>query len=63
MGRLELRVSDDGVGMPHELREHTIGIEGMRERALSGEWHPVCRVAAAQGHGRHTSPARRRRDA
>ena len=33
-GQLELRVSDDGVGMPQELREHTIGIEGMRERAL-----------------------------
>ena len=34
MVRLELRVSDDGVGMPYELREDTIGIEGMRERAL-----------------------------
>jgi two-component system sensor histidine kinase UhpB len=31
---IELSVSDDGVGIPSETREGTIGIEGMRERAL-----------------------------
>lgn len=31
---VELRVSDDGVGMPPHLSGETIGIEGMRERAL-----------------------------
>ena len=33
---VELRVSDDGVGMPSRLNGETIGIEGMRERALLG---------------------------
>ena len=33
-GQIELRVSDDGIGMPRELPQDTIGIEGMRERAL-----------------------------
>lgn len=34
---IELRVSDDGVGMPSSRRNaETIGIEGMRERALLG---------------------------
>jgi len=33
---IELRVSDDGVGMPARLSGETIGIEGMRERALLG---------------------------
>ena len=33
---VELRVSDDGVGMPSRLSGETIGIEGMRERALLG---------------------------
>ena len=33
-GEIELRVSDDGIGMPSELPRDTIGIEGMRERAL-----------------------------
>jgi two-component system, NarL family, sensor histidine kinase UhpB len=36
-GEVELRVSDDGVGMPPErVNSDTIGIEGMRERALLG---------------------------
>jgi two-component system, NarL family, sensor histidine kinase UhpB len=33
---VELRVSDDGVGMPSRSSGETIGIEGMRERALLG---------------------------
>jgi two-component system sensor histidine kinase UhpB len=32
--RLTLEVVDDGIGMPAELGGETIGIEGMRERAL-----------------------------
>lgn len=36
-GEVELTVSDDGVGMPSSrLSAETIGIEGMRERALLG---------------------------
>jgi two-component system, NarL family, sensor histidine kinase UhpB len=36
-GEVELRVSDDGVGMPSpRVNAETIGIEGMRERALLG---------------------------
>ena len=35
-GEVELRVSDDGVGMPALVNGETIGIEGMRERALLG---------------------------
>jgi two-component system sensor histidine kinase UhpB len=35
-GEIELRVSDDGIGMPARLDDGTIGIEGMRERALLG---------------------------
>ena len=31
---VELRVEDDGIGMPERLQGETIGIEGMRERAL-----------------------------
>jgi two-component system sensor histidine kinase UhpB len=31
---LELRVEDDGVGMPTEPEGETIGLEGMQERAL-----------------------------
>jgi two-component system, NarL family, sensor histidine kinase UhpB len=31
---IKLTVSDDGRGMPEQLAEDTIGIEGMRERAL-----------------------------
>jgi len=33
-GRLRLRVADDGGGMPAELPGGTLGVEGMRERAL-----------------------------
>jgi two-component system sensor histidine kinase UhpB len=33
-GRVELRVSDDGRGMPGRIEGESIGIEGMRERAL-----------------------------
>jgi two-component system, NarL family, sensor histidine kinase UhpB len=33
-GRVELRVSDDGRGMPSRIEGESIGIEGMRERAL-----------------------------
>lgn len=33
-GRVGLLVSDDGRGMPDHLSDETIGIEGMRERAL-----------------------------
>jgi two-component system sensor histidine kinase UhpB len=33
-GRVELRVSDDGRGMPGRIQGQAIGIEGMRERAL-----------------------------
>jgi two-component system sensor histidine kinase UhpB len=33
---VELLVSDDGVGMPSHLDGETIGIDGMRERALLG---------------------------
>jgi two-component system sensor histidine kinase UhpB len=29
-----LRVSDDGIGLPHELPKNTAGLAGMRERAL-----------------------------
>jgi two-component system, NarL family, sensor histidine kinase UhpB len=35
-GEIELSVSDDGIGMPTDLDGETIGIEGMRERALLG---------------------------
>jgi two-component system sensor histidine kinase UhpB len=35
-GMVELCVSDDGIGMPSPLNGETIGIEGMRERALLG---------------------------
>jgi two-component system, NarL family, sensor histidine kinase UhpB len=34
--KIQLSVSDDGVGMPRRLDGETIGIEGMRERALLG---------------------------
>jgi two-component system, NarL family, sensor histidine kinase UhpB len=33
-GRVELRVSDDGHGIPSQIEGEAIGIEGMRERAL-----------------------------
>lgn len=33
-GRLRLRVADDGAGMPAELPGGTLGLDGMRERAL-----------------------------
>jgi two-component system sensor histidine kinase UhpB len=33
-GGIELAVSDDGRGLPEQLPDNTIGIEGMRERAL-----------------------------
>jgi two-component system sensor histidine kinase UhpB len=33
-GRVELSVSDDGRGMPSRIEGESIGIEGMRERAL-----------------------------
>jgi len=33
-GQVELRVSDDGRGMPTRIEGESIGIEGMRERAL-----------------------------
>ncbi len=33
-GQVELRVSDDGRGMPSRIEGESIGIEGMRERAL-----------------------------
>ena len=33
-GQVELRVSDDGRGMPGRIEGESIGIEGMRERAL-----------------------------
>jgi two-component system sensor histidine kinase UhpB len=35
-GGVRLSVSDDGIGMPAHLDGDTIGIEGMRERALLG---------------------------
>ncbi len=35
-GEIQLSVSDDGIGMPPQLDGETIGIEGMRERALLG---------------------------
>jgi two-component system sensor histidine kinase UhpB len=35
-GAVELTVSDDGIGMPAGVGADTIGIEGMRERALLG---------------------------
>jgi two-component system, NarL family, sensor histidine kinase UhpB len=38
-GTIELRISDDGRGIPDRLEGETIGIEGMRERALlAGGW-------------------------
>jgi two-component system sensor histidine kinase UhpB len=33
-GRVDLRVSDDGRGMPDHIENEAIGIEGMRERAM-----------------------------
>jgi two-component system, NarL family, sensor histidine kinase UhpB len=33
-GTVDLRVSDDGRGMPDHIQDEAIGIEGMRERAL-----------------------------
>jgi two-component system, NarL family, sensor histidine kinase UhpB len=48
-GEVELSVSDDGVGMPARLDGATIGIEGMRERALLGGGTLVIRSGA--GHG------------
>src|SRR4051794_26976899 len=33
-GQVELRISDDGRGMPSRIEGESIGIEGMRERAL-----------------------------
>jgi two-component system sensor histidine kinase UhpB len=33
-GRVDLRVSDDGRGMPDHVEDEAIGIEGMRERAM-----------------------------
>jgi two-component system, NarL family, sensor histidine kinase UhpB len=35
-GEIELKVSDDGIGMPEQVASDTIGVEGMRERALLG---------------------------
>jgi two-component system sensor histidine kinase UhpB len=35
-GEIQLTVSDDGIGMPPQVDEDAIGIEGMRERALLG---------------------------
>ena len=33
-GMLELTVKDDGGGLPDQMASDTVGIEGMRERAL-----------------------------
>jgi two-component system, NarL family, sensor histidine kinase UhpB len=33
-GGIELTVNDDGRGLPQHVPDDTIGIEGMRERAL-----------------------------
>lgn len=46
---IQLRVSDDGVGMPADLGEETIGIEGMRERALLGGGILLIESRAGQG--------------
>lgn len=46
---VELNVSDDGVGMPSEPVVNTIGIEGMRERALLGGGS--LRIESGSGRG------------
>lgn len=49
-GEVELRVSDDGIGMPaSRLSADTIGIEGMRERALLGNGTLDIRSLPGQG--------------
>src|SRR5215211_1912869 len=49
-GEVELRVSDDGVGMPTpRMNAETIGIEGMRERALLG--NGTLDIESRQGEG------------
>jgi two-component system, NarL family, sensor histidine kinase UhpB len=48
-GELELNVSDDGIGMPTQLDGETIGIEGMRERALLGGGRLT--IASRSGEG------------
>jgi two-component system sensor histidine kinase UhpB len=48
-GVVELRVADDGVGMPSQTEEETIGIEGMRERALLGGG--TLSIESSPGHG------------
>ena len=47
---IELRVSDDGIGMPsNRVNTETIGIEGMRERALLG--NGTLDIESRPGHG------------
>jgi two-component system sensor histidine kinase UhpB len=49
-GEVELRVSDDGVGMPaRSVNAETIGIEGMHERALLGNGTLDIESRAGQG--------------
>jgi two-component system sensor histidine kinase UhpB len=49
-GEVELRVSDDGVGIPSSrVDADTIGIEGMRERALLGNGTLAIRSDPGQG--------------
>ena len=48
-GAIRLSVSDDGIGMPAELDRETIGIEGMRERALLGGGRLT--IQSRSGHG------------
>ena len=48
-GELELSVSDDGIGMPAQLDRETIGIEGMRERALLGGGKLTIQSRSGQG--------------
>jgi two-component system, NarL family, sensor histidine kinase UhpB len=49
-GAVELRISDDGVGMPSQRTSvETIGIEGMRERALLA--NGTLDIETAPGHG------------
>ena len=48
-GAVELRVRDNGVGMPSRMSEDTIGLEGMRERALLGNGTLTIQSRPGQG--------------
>jgi two-component system sensor histidine kinase UhpB len=52
-GVVELRVMDDGVGMPPTASRDTIGIEGMRERALLA--NGSLDIESRQGAGTHVT--------